>query len=222
MPFAAAIFDMDGTIANTMPWHAKAWESLWPELGISVDHNDFFRWSAGAINAEIWPRLLGRLVPADELQHLGHRKETLYREIARPSLAAIAGLDQLLDRFDARGIALGVATAAPPDNIAFVLDTLDLRRRFRHVVGAADISRGKPDPEIFLTAAARLGVDPTRCLAFEDAPAGLESAKRAGMRVAALTTTLDRAALLALPDAARPHAIIDDFREFDIDSLATP
>ncbi len=219
----AFIFDMDGTLADTMPYHQLAWDAMLPELGVQVDRDEFFRWSAGLTNREIFPRLLGRDVPADELIMLSEQKEAHYRDLYRPHLDVLPGVLPFLQRTIDAGYPRAVGSAAPPDNLDLVLDGLKLRPYFQAVVGGADVARGKPDPEIFLRAAERLGVAPHACVVFEDAPAGIEAARRAGMSCVVLSTTLNRDQVRAMgSDTAHVTHVIDDFTDPSLDSLFGP
>ena len=134
---------------------------------------------------------------------------TLYRALYRPKLLPLPGLLALLDRLAAAGVRLGVASAAPLENRALVLDGLGLRARFHQAIGAEHAARGKPHPDLFLAAAAALGVAPAACVAFEDALLGVEAALAAGMQVAAVTTTQTAAALRG----AGCRWVLADFRE---------
>ncbi|MBC7711671.1 MAG: HAD family phosphatase [Rhizobacter sp.] len=216
----AFIFDMDGTLADTMPHHQLAWDVLFSEMGVIVDRDDFFQWSAGLTNREILPRLLGHDFPIEQLLAASEKKESHFRQIYRPQLATLPGVVPFLQRtFDA-GFLRAVGTAAPPENVDLVLDGLNLRRHFQAVVGGADVSRGKPDPEIFLRAAEKLGVAPADCVVFEDAPAGIEAARRAGMSCVIVTTTLSRAQIAAMGHSlAHVTHVIDDFTDSSLDSL---
>ena len=216
----AFIFDMDGTLADTMPYHQLAWDAMLPTLGAEVDRDEFFRWSAGLTNREIFPRILGRDVPADELSMLSEQKEAHYRDLYRPHLDVLPGVLPFLQRTIDAGYHRAVGSAAPPDNLNLVLDGLKLRPYFQAVVGGADVARGKPDPEIFLRAAERLGVAPQACVVFEDAPAGIEAARRAGMRCVVVATTLSRDQVHAMgADTSHVTHVIDDFTDASLDSL---
>ena len=216
----AFIFDMDGTLADTMPYHQLAWDALFADLGVTVDRDDFFRWSAGLTNREILPRLLGHDFPPDEMLAASEKKEAHYRELYRPALSAIRGAVPFLQRTLDAGYLRALGTAAPPGNVDLVLDGLNLRRYFQAVVGGADVSHGKPDPEIFLRAADTLGAAPANCVVFEDAPAGIEAARRAGMACVVVTTTLTRAQIAVMGDAvAHVTHVIDDFTDASLDSL---
>lgn len=216
----AFIFDMDGTLADTMPYHQLAWDALLPDLGVTIDRDEFFRWSAGLTNREIFPRLLGRDVPMAELTALSEQKEVHYRELYRPHLRTLPGVVPFLERTLNAGYARAVGSAAPPANLDLVLDGLNLRPYFQAIVGGADVARGKPDPEIFLRAAERLGVAPHSCLVFEDAPAGIEAARRAGMSCVVVSTTLNRDQIRAMGnDTAHVTHVIDDFTDPSLESL---
>jgi beta-phosphoglucomutase len=188
-PVRAMLFDMDGTIVDNMRFHDDAWEAWHLRHGLAFERDSFFARTAGRTNAEIFADGLGSL-PAARIAELSDEKEALYRERYAPHRRTLAGFDALAARARADGIRLAVSTAAPPANIAFVLDGLGLRPLFDTVTCPADGLRGKPHPDLYSEAARRLGVDPQECLVFEDAPLGVEAARRAGMRCVALTTSL--------------------------------
>lgn len=193
---------MDGTLVDNMRFHADAWLEMvrrlarMPNLsdtarerlaGVTVEK--FETGYAGKKNDEIFPELLDRALPPDELARLAEEKEQLYRDLATPHLVEMPGLRAFLDRLRARGVALAVATAAPPKNRALVLEKLALDGVFAHVIGAEDAPRGKPHPDLYLAAARRLGIDASACVAFEDAPNGVRAAVAAGMRCVGVVTT---------------------------------
>ena len=185
----ALIFDMDGTIVDNMRFHDDAWESWHVSNNLPFDRETFSARTAGMALGEI----VGPYFPdatADEIAAMGDAKEALYREAYRPHVAATTGLLELMARADAARVPMAVGTAAPPPNIDVVLDTLGLRQRFATIVSPSQGFRGKPHPDMFLAAAERMKVDPADCIVFEDAPLGVEAARRAGMRAVALLTLL--------------------------------
>ncbi|MFT3770917.1 MAG: HAD family phosphatase [Minicystis sp.] len=184
----AAVFDMDGTLVDNMAFHNRAWEIVSARLGVPTTAERFQREFAGKKNEEIFPELLGRPVPSDELDRLAGEKEALYREHYRPHLALTRGAAAFLARLREGGVRLAVATAAPLGNRDFVLDGLRIRAGFERIVGAEEVTRGKPAPDIFLLAAKDLGVAPEACVVFEDAANGVRAAKAAGMLAVGITT----------------------------------
>lgn len=211
----AVLFDLDGTLVDNMPFHIDAWIESARALGREITAATVMRDFAGRRNEEILPALLGRPVPADELAALADAKEARYRELFAPHVAPVRGTLALLDELAARGVVVGIASAAPKPNRDFVLDRLGLRDRFAVVVGAEEVARGKPAPDLFLLGAERLGVDPRAVLVFEDAHLGVQAAVAAGMRACGVTTGEPAAVLTAagamatspdlhdLPDALR-------------------
>ncbi|WP_426196308.1 HAD family hydrolase [Massilia sp. DWR3-1-1] len=212
----AFIFDMDGTIVDNMAYHTRSWIDFFGQRGMAIDADEFFRSTAGRQGKEIIRAHLGEHLADDAVSALNLEKEAVYRELYGPHRKSVAGFDALIARARAAGVKLAVATAAPVANIEFTLDGLDLRRHFDAVVGAADVARGKPHPDGFLLAAERLGVPPSACIVFEDAPLGVEAARNAGMRCVVLTTTLPAAAFAAFDNVI---AIVSDFAALDVDAL---
>lgn len=188
----ALIFDMDGTMVDNMRFHDDAWEIWHREQGLPFQRDGFFKATAGKANAEI----LGGYYPdadAETIARLSESKEELYRTNYRPHVAALGGLLELMARAEEQGLPMAVASAAPPANIDVVLDTLAIRQRFATIVSPSQGFRGKPHPDMFLAAAERMGVPAQSCIVYEDAPLGVEAARRAGMRAVALLTMLDAA-----------------------------
>ena len=212
----ALIFDMDGTIVDNMAFHTQSWIAFFERRGRAIDADEFFRTTAGRQGQEIIRSYLGADLADDEIATLNHEKESVYRELYAPHLKSVAGFEDLIADARSQGIALAVGTAAPPANVEFTLDGLDLRRRFETVVGAADVARGKPHPDVFLEAARRCGAAPADCIVFEDAPLGVEAARRAGMRVVVITTTLPADAFAEFDNVI---AIVDDFSSLSLETL---
>jgi beta-phosphoglucomutase family hydrolase len=212
----AFIFDMDGTIVDNMSFHVKSWLEFFQRRGQQIDADDFFRNTAGRQGHEIMSTYMGAHLSKEESAALDFEKEELYRELYAPHLAPTAGFVDFIARAKAAGIKLAVATAAPTENIDFTLDGLDLRKEFNAIAGAADVARGKPNPDVFLLAAERAGTLPANSIVFEDAPLGVEAARRAGMRAVVLTTTLPAEAFMEFDNVI---AVVRDFSELDVDEL---
>lgn len=212
----AFVFDMDGTIVDNMAFHTRSWITFFERRGHVIDADEFFRATAGRQGGEIIRTYLGGDLSLEDLAALDHEKESVYRELYGPHRKTVAGFDELVGQAKRQGVKLAVATAAPPANIDFTLDGLDLRRHFDAIAGAADVARGKPHPDVFLKAAERCGVAPEHCIVFEDAPLGVEAARRAGMRCIVLTTTLPAASFEGFDNVI---AVVRDFTELKAELL---
>ncbi|WP_426750989.1 HAD family hydrolase [Myxococcus sp. Y35] len=206
-PLRAVVFDMDGTLVDNMRFHNEAWVSFARKLGLPLTAEDFQSRYAGKKNEEIIPELLGRPVAPDELTRIAEEKESHYRNLYRPHLQLHRGAEAFIQRLRDARVPAAIATAAPQGNRELVLDGLGIRPLFASIVGAEQVTRGKPAPDIFLAAAKALGVEPTACLAFEDAVLGVTSAREAGMTVVGLTTGAPEADLRQ----AGAHWVLPDF-----------
>ena len=185
----AFIFDMDGTMVDSMPWHMRSWEAFALEVNGAPLDAEFVRKTSGMTGVEVMRAHFGDR-PEHELQAMVHRKERLYRDMFEPVFTEVRGFMAFARAAHEAGIKLACATAGDRENIRFVHDNLGCHELFDAVVGAHDVERGKPHPDLFLLAASRVGVDPAECLVFEDATHGIESARRAGMRAVAITTMI--------------------------------
>ncbi len=212
----AFIFDMDGTIVDNMTYHELSWKEFFVRRGMEIDSDSFFRATAGRLGSEIMRDYFGESLSDADCAAFSREKEEIYRSLYEPHRKPVKGFDALIDEAMRIGVALAVATAAPQENVEFILDGMNIRRHFNAVVGARDVSRGKPHPDVFLQAARGCGVDPQQCVVFEDAPLGAEAAARAGMSAVILTTTA------AHGDFDRFNNIIamgEDFSCFDVREL---
>ena len=188
-PIAAFIFDIDGTIIDSMPYHARSWPVLFGRHGIGGEHMALLQRGAGRTGIELLRDILGAELEEARARALVDEKESIYRDLFRPEFREVPGFTAFARSAKLAGLKLALGTAGNPENIAFALDGLALHDFFDATVGAADVTRGKPEPDIFLEAARRMNVAPAHCLVFEDAPLGIEAARRAGMRAVALSAT---------------------------------
>ncbi len=185
----AFLFDLNGTMVDDMYYHARAWDDILKE-----DLHSVFEWETIVLNmygknSEVLFRLFGadRFTSA-EVEKISQDKEKRYQALYKPLLKPIDGLIPFLDVSSKLGIKLGIGSAAIPENINFVIDSLDIRKYFSSIVSASNVVNSKPDPETFLLNADQLSVDPVDCIVFEDAPKGVEAAERAGMSCVVITT----------------------------------
>ncbi len=187
-PTVAFIFDMDGTMVDSMPSHTESWLLLAQRHGIAVDLPELMRRTTGRTGLECMRILFCRDMQDAEALAYVQEKETLYREIFAPKFAEVQGFSAFAEAARARGLQIGVGTAGDRHNIAFAYERLLLRPLPSVAVGGDEGLPGKPDPAIFLEVARRLGVSPAQCIVFEDAPLGIEAARRAGMRAVGICT----------------------------------
>jgi beta-phosphoglucomutase-like phosphatase (HAD superfamily) len=205
----ALIFDMDGTMVDSMPWHAKAWVEYGRRKGLAIDIPDFMRRTTGRTAFECACELMGREVTEAESIEITHAKESIYRELFGAAFCEVAGFSSFASAAAARGFKIAVGTAGDKHNIAFTMSQLKLDPAPLAIVGGDEGLPGKPQPAIFLEAARRIGVPPARCVVFEDAPFGIEAARRGGMRAVAVCSTHSASEL------AGPHVIaaVRDYNE---------
>ena len=189
MPIQGIIFDMDGTMIDSMPYHAKSWVAFAERHRLTIEVEELLRRTTGRTGAECMEVLFGRPMDAKESWELVHQKEELYRELFAPVFAEVAGFKAFSADAMARGLRVGVGTAGDKHNIAFAFSHLGMDPLPHAVVGGDEGLAGKPEPAIFLEAARRIGVAPEACIVFEDAPFGIEAARRAGMRAVAVCTS---------------------------------
>ena len=188
-PLFGAIFDWDGVIIDSAGLHEQSWRRLAQELGKTIAPDSFIR-GFGMKSARIIEEIHGWAKEPAEIARLTNRKEALYREIvARSEIAPLPGVVAWLERLHAADVPCAVASSTQRLNIDAVLDRIGLKAAFREIVSAEDVVQGKPNPEVFQKAAARLGVAAERCVVFEDAHVGIEAAHAARMKVVAVATT---------------------------------
>lgn len=187
MSTPAIIWDVDGTLVDTAAQHFRAWARLAAEIDRPFTRADFAA-TFGMRNPDILRKLFFPDADDRRCAELGERKEDLYRASVREEgTRLLPGAGRLLAAFADAGWPQAVGSSAPPGNLDLLLGLTDTRRYFAAVVTGDDVTRGKPHPEVFLTAAAKLGAGPGRCVVFEDAVAGVEAAKAGGMRCVAVT-----------------------------------
>jgi beta-phosphoglucomutase len=173
---------MDGTLVDSEEFHWLSWRDTMAAEGNPITRDQFVV-TFGQRNDSILPRWLGADTMADRIQRVGDAKEELYRRLVHESgLAPLPGAAEWVRRLHQENWRQAVASSAPRANLDVVLEVIGLRAYFQAIVSAEDVTAGKPDPQVFLTAASRLGVPASQCVVVEDAPAGVEAAKRAGMR----------------------------------------
>ncbi len=190
----AVIWDMDGVIADTAPYHLQAWQKVFQKRGVDFTTEDF-RHNFGQRNDTIIRNTLGESIPQDEVAAIAREKEKTFRKLARENIKPLPGAIKLMKSLSEQGVKIALASSAPMENIRLVTQSLGINNYFHTIVSGRDVDEGKPSPQGFLLAAEKLGVEPENCIVIEDAIAGVAAAKRAGAHCIAVTNTHPRESL---------------------------
>jgi beta-phosphoglucomutase len=211
----AVIFDMDGTLIDNTPYHFKSWQAFFKnhQLGEISEHTYRSQMSGTPI-FDTLRRIFGADTDADTLRKLRDEKEQFYRELYAPYMAPIAGLEAFLAELKNAGIKMAMASSATVADIDFILNGLPIRNYFEVIIDGSQVVNGKPNPDIFLKAAAALDTSPHRCVVFEDSVAGIAAANAAGTKVVGITTGNKAAALQPA------NLIIDDYTGLTVQTLS--
>jgi HAD superfamily hydrolase (TIGR01509 family) len=183
-----AIFDHDGVLVDTLEFHQTAWVEYGRRSGLAITaelvHETF-----GMTNPSILRKLMGNEISDVEISRHSAHKEECYRAIAASKIVLIDGVRAVLDALTDHGVLLAIGSSGERANIDLTVRQCGLEGRFAAIIAVEDITRGKPDPQVFLFAAARSGAFPTHTVVFEDAPVGIQAAKAAGMYAVGVTNS---------------------------------
>ena len=182
------IFDIDGVLLDSYKMHYECWRTIAEKHSIYVSEKEFdslFGRRGSEIVREIW----GKDLPGEQVVAIHRQKQALYRENLQRNFPEMDGAIQLIDALAAEGFVLGIGSSAPPENVEMSLNGLGRAKSFKAVVTGSDVTRGKPDPQVFLLAAQRMGLKPADCAVIEDAVAGITAALAGGMTAIALAGT---------------------------------
>jgi HAD superfamily hydrolase (TIGR01509 family) len=203
------LFDWDGVIIDSSAHHEESWERLARETGKPLP-DGHFRQGFGMKNEFIIPHLLKWTDDATEIADLSLRKEALYRQVVRErGIRPLPGVRDLISKLKTEGVTAAVASSTHRENITTALPLLGLENAFADLVTAEDVSHGKPDPEVFLMAASRLGLPAERCVVLEDTQVGIDAAHRGGIKVVGVATTHPESALAAADLVVKSLAEVD-------------
>jgi beta-phosphoglucomutase family hydrolase len=207
----AFLFDLNGTMIDDMKYHLDVWfEVITKDLGANLTREELRSQMYGK-NEEVLIRIFGESrFKQFNFEAISQAKEERYQEIYKPHLQLLPGLHDFLQSAKEKEIKMAIGSAAPPFNVDFVLDNLKIRDYFQVVVTGVNVAQSKPHPEVFLKAAKRLGVKPSSCIVFEDAPMGVEAAARAGIECVVVTTMHDANEFTEFNNV---RLFIEDFRD---------
>jgi HAD superfamily hydrolase (TIGR01509 family) len=212
----AVVFDMDGVIINSHPAHLAAWKLFLASVGRESSARELAFILEGRPRSEILRRFLGDL-PDEELVEYGKRKDQIFRQMEH-QIEAVPGVVDFIRTLGRRGIPSAIATSASEIRTLATIERLGLAEHFETVITASDVTAGKPDPMVYRLACERMGVAPAKALAFDDAPAGIQSATSAGLRCIGVSSN-GSARRLVESGAER---IIADFTGLSLTSLGLP
>lgn len=211
----AVIFDMDGVICHTNPYHAKAFDAFFKKYNIESSEEEFEEHMYGKHNSYIMQHFFKRPISADELNILEFEKEALFRNIYKDEISPITGYLDFLADLKSHHFKTGVATSAPKENMDLILDALDLRSKMGSTLCSEDVTAHKPNPEVYLKSAHNLAIDPKNCVVFEDSFSGITAGLNAGMTVVAVLSSHTKE---QLPTC---HAYINDYTEISASKILT-
>ncbi|MBC8987963.1 HAD family phosphatase [Pedobacter sp. N36a] len=185
----AVIFDMDGVICHTNPYHSLAFRDFFALRNLAPTEAEFAQHMYGKSNSYIFSHFFNRPITGAELLELEAEKEGLFRKIYKDHIEPITGIVEFISDLESHGVKLGVATSAPYANLELILSKVDISAKLGSILASEDVKKHKPDPEVYLTSARNLGVTPEQCLVFEDSYSGISAALNAGMRVVGVLTS---------------------------------
>jgi beta-phosphoglucomutase len=212
----AVIFDMDGVLVDSNPFHVQKWADFLDARGIRYDPRELPRKVLGPRNDDTFRLFLGSSVTKEEMAQLGEELEARFRATLRAHAKPLPGVESLLRQCRQAGISMAVASSAIAKNVEFVVDVLGFRDYFCCLLTADEVHHPKPHPEIYLRTCEKLGHPPAACVVFEDSFVGIEAAKAAGIKCVAVASTFPAEELRAHGCA---DLIVPGFEHLNLDSL---
>lgn len=203
----AAIFDMDGVVVDNHHYHFKAWMAFAEKYQFELNAEIYRDKYNGKTNADLFKMIFGN-ISSEEIKKYADEKESIYHELYEPHMKAHVGLIDFLEFLQRKKIKIALGTSAPTENVDFTLDRLKLRHYFEVIVDGPQVSKGKPEPEVYQRCAMKLGIPAENCVVFEDSLAGLESGERAGCLIVGVATSHEAWELKSKTDL-----IIHDFTQ---------
>jgi beta-phosphoglucomutase family hydrolase len=209
----AVLWDLDGVIADTGTYHCQAWQDVFRERGVSFSEADFRRYF-GQRNDTFIRSILGSKISPAEMDVVAGEKEENYRRRVSRNIRPLPGVVALLKSLHERGVKMAIASSAPLENIRLIIRGLGIDACFQAIAFGREVAEGKPSPQIFLLAAAKLGVEPRNCVVIEDAVAGVAAAVGGGMKCVAVTNSHPRRRL------KEADLIVDTLEKVGVGDLA--
>jgi HAD superfamily hydrolase (TIGR01509 family) len=206
----AVLFDMDGVLVDTNPYHKLAIQQFCTKHGFALSEEELHQKVYGRTNTDWITNLFGTLTP-NELAGYADEKEALFREIYKPHVTAVKGLIEFLEALAFNNIPCAIATSAPRANVDFILEHIPIEKYFNAILDERMVTKGKPNPEIYIKTAQALNLPNSRCIVIEDSISGVTAGIDSGSKVIGVTTTHSREELNAT------DYCIADFSELNLD-----
>lgn len=182
------IFDMDGVVVDNHSFHFKAWMLFAQKYDFELNDQIYRETFNGKTNADLFKMIFGE-ISQTQIEAYSVEKESTYQKMYQESMVPLKGLIDFLENLQFNRYKIALGTSAPTSNVDFTLDGLFLRKYFDKIVDGSQVTKGKPDPEVYLRCASLLDLKPEQCVVFEDSLAGLESGKRAGCEIVGVATS---------------------------------
>ncbi len=207
------LFDMDGVIVDTLNYHIEAARIFAEKHGYDISADEIKNKYFGRRNQDWMPELLGGNLTSEQIQELIDEKELYFRELYEADLKPLDGLMDLLEELKNHNVPMVVASSAPGENVRFIVDKLNANHYFKALLDDSYVTKGKPEPDIYIKAAKAIGMPPDKCIVIEDSEAGILSGKRARSKVIGITTTHPR------EDLPETDLMIDSLKELNYEKL---
>jgi len=208
----AVIWDMDGVIVDTAQYHHKGWQIVFRKRGANYTEEDFRR-NTGKRSDTIIKSVLGRKIEQGEIMAIIREKDKNFRQLMGQNIRPLPGVLKLITSLKEHKFKIAIASSAPMENIQLITQSLKIHNCFDTIVSGWEVMKGKPDPQTFLLAAEKLGVEAENCIVIEDAISGVTASKRAGIRCIAVTNTTPK------EDLREADLVIDTLEEITVDDL---
>ena len=215
-PNLGIIFDVDGTMVDNAPHHQQAWIELGKLYDLPINEEFYNQHIHARSNVMIAKTLFGDDITMEKIKKVGGQKEAIYRQNYRPIVKEIPGLIDLLKKLKENDIPCAAASNSPEDNVTMVLEELNIGKYFAAVIDHDKVTKGKPEPEVLFTAAKEMGVEPEKCVVFEDSPFGFQAAEKANMPYIVITEGANGENMSA---PYSPNAVHKDFTDVTIEEL---
>lgn len=206
------LFDMDGVIVDNHRYHFLSWQRLADKYDVPITEEFYRTQMNGRTFKGIIEVVFKEEMSLSEAKKIAYEKESIYRELYQAHLKPTDGLLAFLEEAKSKDIPMVVGTSAPVENVEFTLDGLGIRQYFKGVIDDRAVTKGKPDPEVYLNCAKMIERDPANCVVFEDAVSGIKAGKAAGSKVIALATSHKR-------DELEADLIVDNFNEMNVEII---